>query len=605
MLKMLRRLLMGAPIATERSEEEKVGVFGGMALFASDPMSSVAYGPEEVLLVLALAGAAGMQHIVPICVAIAILIWIVATSYRQTVLEYPSGGGAYVVARENLSPLTSHFAGAALLTDYIVSVAVAVSAGIAALTSAFPLLHDYRVGLCITCVVLIALINLRGVRETAGAFALPVYGFIVCAAITILMGLVRLLRGELHPVPHEVLAQQATLTGVSAFLLLRAFSSGCVSLTGLEALANGVQAFREPRGRRAATVMTLLAIVLSTTVVGVAVLIHHVRLQPVEGVTVLSQIGEIVFGRTGLYYALQLTTMAILVFAANSSFSGFPRLSAFMARDGYMPRQMANLGDRLVFQNGIIVLAGLAIMLIVAFRATVTALIPLYAIGVFTAFTLSQAGMVRHWQRQRGPGWQYKVAINGFGAICTAVVLVVVAVTKFIYGAWVVCLLIPLLVLGFQAIGRHYRYVASRLSLERASEVKPKKNMVLLLVGGMHRGTLEALEYAKTLSAQVRAVHVETGGEANPRIKRLWDQWEKEIPLVVIPAPYRDLTEPLLDYIQQLREEEGYDLVTVILPEFVVHSFWQSLLHNHSALWLQLRLSQVPGVAVLNMRYKL
>ncbi len=605
MLKTLRRLLVGAPIATERSEEEKVGVFGGMALFASDPMSSVAYGPEEVLIILALAGAAGTGHLLPLCIAIAVLIWVVATSYRQTVVEYPSGGGAYVVARENLGLLPSHVAGAALLIDYVLTVAVSVAAGIAAITSAWPALHSHRVALCVGCVILIALVNLRGVRETAGAFALPVYGFVACVVVTILAGLVRMLRGDLPPVPQEALAEQTMLTGVSAFLLLRAFSSGCVSLTGLEAVANGVQAFREPRGRRAATVMTLLATILSVTVVGVAVLIRHLHLQPKETETVLSQVGQAVFGRGLLYYALQITTMAVLVFAANTSFAGFPRLSAFMARDGYMPRQMANVGDRLVFQNGIILLAAVAILLIVGFQAHVTKLIPLYAVGVFTAFTLSQAGMVRHWTRKRDPGWRYRAAVNAVGAVSTGIVLLVVAVTKFVYGAWVVCLLIPLAVLTFQAIGRHYRYVASRLSLERAPEVRPKKNLILLLVGGMHRGTLEALEYAKTLSAQVQAVHVEAGGEANPRIKRMWDQYEKDIPLVVIPAPYRDLTEPLLDYIRRLREEQGYDLVTVILPEFVVHSFWQSLLHNHSALWLQLRLSQVPGVAVLNMRYQL
>ena len=605
MLKLLRRFLIGAPIATERSEEEKVGVFGGMALFAADAMSSVAYGPEEVILVLAAAGSMGLGYALPICIALSVLVWIVATSYRQTVQEYPSGGGAYVVARENLGPLPSHIAGGALLTDYVLTVAVSVASGIAAIASAFPALYPHRVGIAVLCVVVIAVVNLRGVRESAGAFALPVYGFIACAVLTIVVGLYRLWTGQVVATEQAVTTSAATLSGVSAFLVLRAFSSGCASLTGLEAVANGVQAFKEPRGHRAATVMVLLATVLSFTVVGVGLLIRGLHIAPVKEVTVLSQIGEQVFGRTWMYFALQITTMAILVLAANTSFAGFPRLSAFMARDGYMPRQMANLGDRLVFQNGIVILAAMAIALIIAFQGDVTRLIPLYAVGVFTAFTLSQAGMVRHWRRQRGPHWQGKVAVNGFGAVCTGVVLLVIAVTKFPYGAWVVCLTIPMSVLVFQAIGRHYRYVASRLSLERAPEVKHKTNLILLLVGGMHRGTLEAIEYARTLSANVRAVHVEAGGEAEPRIKRMWTEWEKTIPLVIIPAPYRDLTEPLLDYIRKAREEEGYDLVTVILPEFVVSSFWQSLLHNHSALWLQLRLSQVPGVAVLNMRYQL
>lgn len=605
MIRTLRRVLFGAPLATERSEHEKVGVFGGLAIFAADAMSSVAYGPEEVLLVLALAGTAAMEYVLPVCLALAVLIWIVATSYRQTVVEYPSGGGAYVVARDNLNPLTSHIAGAALLTDYVLTVSVSVAAGIAAITSAWPALHEHRVALCVACVALIAMVNLRGVRETAGAFALPVYGFVVCVGITILAGLVRLLRGDLQPLPPEAVTHQAALTGVSAFLVLRAFSSGCASLTGLEAVANGVQAFREPRGRRAATVMTLMATILSLSVVGVAILIHHLRLQPIEGLTALSQIGETVFGRTFLYYALQITTMAILVFAANTSFSDFPRLSAFMARDGYMPRQMANLGDRLVFQNGIIVLAALATVLIVVFKGQVTHLIPLYAVGVFTAFTISQTGMVVHWSRKRNPGWRQRAAINALGAVCTGVVLVVVAVTKFIYGAWVVCLLIPLLVLAFQAIGRHYRWVASRLTLDRAPEVVPKKNLTLLLVGGMHRGTLEALEYVRAFPAPVRAVHIETAGEAEPRILRLWDQWETKIPLIILPSPYRNLYQPLVDYIEQVKREEGFDSVTVVLPEFVVSSWWQAMLHNQSALRLQFLLRQVPGVSLVNMRYRL
>ena len=605
MMKALRRVLIGAPIATERSEHEKVGVFGGMAVFAADAMSSVAYGPEEVLLVLVAAGAAGMAYALPVCIALALLIWVVATSYRQTVVEYPSGGGAYVVARENLGTLPSHIAGGALLTDYVLTVAVSVAAGIAAITSAWPALHAHRVALCVVCVVLIAGVNLRGVRESAGAFALPVYGFVACAVLTIFAGLFRLLRGDLQPITAEAMQQQAGLAGVSAFLVLRSFSSGCASLTGLEAVANGVQAFKEPRGHRAATVMTLLATVLSVTVIGVAVLIHYLRIEPLKEVTVLSQIGQVVFGRTFLYYALQVTTMAILVFAANTSFSDFPRLSAFMARDGYMPRQMANLGDRLVFQNGITILATLAIVLIIGFRGDVSRLIPLYAVGVFTAFTLSQTGMVLHWSRKRDRGWRHRAVVNAVGAICTGIVLLVIAVTKFVYGAWIICLLIPLLVLVFRGIGRHYRWVASRLSLERAPEVVPKKNLTILLVGGMHRGTLEALEYLHAFPAPVRAVHIEAGGEAEPRIQRLWGEWETKMPLVILAAPYRNLYQPLVDYIEQAKAEEGFDAVTVVLPEFVVTTWWQALLHNQSALLLQLMLRKVPGVSVVNMRYRL
>ncbi|HEY3398889.1 MAG TPA: APC family permease [Armatimonadota bacterium] len=602
----VRRLLLGAPIATASSEEEKVGAIGGLTIFAADAMSSVAYGPEEVVLVLAAAGSAGLHYALPLCIALAALIWIVATSYRQTVVEYPSGGGAYVVARENLSPLSSHIAGGALLTDYVLTVSVSVSAGIAAITSAWPALYDYRVAIAVACVVLIALVNLRGVRESAVAFALPVYGFVACAFLVIIVGLYRMWTGNLPPgEPAPPAPGLAPLQGVGLFLVLRAFASGCASLTGLEAVANGVQAFREPRGQRAATVMLLLALILSTTVVGVGLLIRGLHIAPIPEITVLSQIGERVFGRGFLYFLLQIETMLILVFAANTSFAGFPRLSAFMARDGFMPRQLANLGDRLVYQNGILVLGGLASVLIIIFEGQVSSLIPLYAVGVFTAFTLSQTGMVVHWFRKQGPQWRYKVAVNGVGALVTGIVLIVIAVTKFIYGAWIVCLLIPVLVLAFRAIGRHYQHVAARLSLENAREAGPVKNLILLLVGGMHRGTLQSLQFARTLDAQVRAVHVETGGEEVPRIKRMWKDWEKEIPLEILPAPFRNMTEPLLDYIKRVKAEEGYDVVTVILPEFVVDNWWQSLLHNHSALWLQFLLSRIPGVAVLNMRYKL
>ena len=608
MLKTIRRVLIGAPIATERSEHEKVGIFGGMAVFAADAMSSVAYGPEEVIIVLVAAGSMGLSYALPLCIALSLLVWIVATSYRQTVVEYPSGGGAYVVARENLGTFPSLVAGGALLTDYVLTVAVSVASGIAAIASAWPALYPHRVAIGVACIALIAVVNLRGVRESAGAFSLPVYGFIVCALATIAAGLYRYATGGLTPLPPPPasdLMTPLTLSGVSAFLVLRAFSSGCASLTGLEAVANGVQAFKEPRGPHAARVMVLMAVVLSSTVIGVGLLIHFLGVHPLREETVLSQIGEAVWGRGTIYFLLQITTMAILVFAANTSFSDFPRLSAFMARDGYMPRQMANLGDRLVFQNGIVMLAGLAIVLLVAFQGEVTRLIPLYAVGVFTAFTLSQTGMVLHWARKRDRGWHHRAVVNSIGAVSTAIVLVVIAVTKFALGAWIICLLIPLLVMGFRGIGRHYRYVASRLSLERAPEVVPKKNLTLLLVGGMHRGTLEALEYLHAFPEPVRAVHIEAGGESEPRIKRLWNEWEPQIPLLILPSPYRNLYQPLVDYIETAKREEGFDSVTVVLPEFVVDSWWQSLLHNQSALLLQLMLRRVPGVSLVNMRYQL
>ncbi len=601
MRRWIRQTLLGAPLATELAEAERVGVLGGLAVFAADGLSSVAYGPEEILHMLAPTGNAGLAYTVPVAIAIAVLIFVVATSYRQTVMAYPGGGGAYVVARDNLGTSAAHVVGGALLTDYVLTVSVSVAAGTAAITSAWPSLYEERIWLAVAAVALIAFVNLRGVREAAAAFALPVYGFIVLTLALVGLGLWKTAQGALTPLAPPT--PTGALQPLTLFIILRAFSSGCASLTGIEAVADGVQAFAPPVGRRAAKVLGLLAMLLAAMVVGVSLLAHKMGVVPIATETVTSQIARSVFGHGAWYFAMQLATALILILAANTSFAGFPRLAAFMARDGYVPRQMMNLGDRLVHSNGILILGLVAAMLIVVFQGEVARLIPLYAVGVFTAFTLSQAGMVVHWLRQ--DTGRYRAVVNGFGATIIGVVLVVIAATKFVHGAWLICLLIPLLTLVFRKIKSHYDHVAVRLSLDMAGEVKPMKNLNLLLVGGMHRGTLQALEYLKTLSTSARAVHVESGGEAEPRIQRLWSEWEKQVPLVILPAPYRSLTTPLLQYIQEVKEQEGYDTVTVILPEFIVDNFWQSLLHNHSALWLQLRLSQVPGVAVLNMRYKL
>lgn len=602
MIGALRRILIGSPLATHRMEHEKVGVVGGLAVFACDALSSVAYGPEEVVLFLGMAGAAGLRYVLPVGVGIVVLILIVASSYRQTVVEYPSGGGAYIVARENLGILPSHIAGAALLNDYVLTVAVSVAAGVAAITSAFPDLYGHRVPIAVATVLFIMVVNLRGVRESAAAFAPVAYGFIFCMVALVAVGLSRLLGGTLQAPPRPPLVAVEPLT---AFLVLRAFSSGCATLTGLEAVANGVQAFRKPRGKHAAEVMALMGILLSVMSLGTVLLAHYLGTTYQEKETVVSQIATIVFGRGFTYYALQTATALILALGAHTSFADFPRISAFMAQDGYMPRQFANLGDRLVYSNGILTLAVLASALIILFRGQVTLLIPLYAVGVFTAFTLSQTGMVLHWQRKGGPNWQRKAIVNGVGAVVTGIVLVIIALTKFTHGAWIVCIIIPLLVLTFRGIRRHYDYVAFRLSLKQALTVRPLRNLNVLLVGGMHRGTLEALEYTKALDSDARAVHVEVGGEPTPRVQRLWSQWETTIPLVTLASPYRNMAQPLLTYIEQVRRDEGYDVVTVILPEFVVNTWWESLLHNHSALWLQFLLRSIPEVAVLNMRYRL
>ena len=388
-------------------------------------------------------------------------------------------------------------------------------------------------------------------------------------------------------------------------LVLRAFSSGGATLTGVEAVANGVPAFSKPSGPNAARALGILAILLGTMFFGTTLLLHATQVLPSDQETMLSQLTALVFGRGFFYYALQIATAIILVIAANTSFAGFPRLAAFMANDGFVPRQFSNIGDRLVYSNGIVFLGVMASILLAIFGGHVHGLIPLYAVGVFTAFTLSQAGMVIHWLRNKGAHWRKSVVINAIGALTTGVVLLVVAVSKFTQGAWIIVVVIPLTLLIFRGIRRHYDYVAQRLSLDMAHEVQPLRNLNLLLVGGMHRGTLEGLEYLRALTGEGRAIHLEVGGEHNPRIQRMWEDWEQTIPLVILESPYRSMTEPLVGYIQSAQSTEGYDTVTVIIPEFVVDTWWESLLHNHSALWLQVLLRNVPGVALLNMRYRL
>lgn len=601
-----RRIIIGAPLATQRLHLERVGILGGLAVFASDALSSVAYGTEEILYVL---GAGGLAYVVPLGAAVVVLLAIVVTSYRQTVMEYPSGGGAYVVARENLGTVPSRVAGAALLTDYVLTVAVSVSAGIAAITSAWPGLLPLKVWLAVGAVLLIMVVNLRGVRESAAAFAGPVYAFVFLMLGLIVSGLLKASRGELGlaVVPPSVTAAAAP-TAISFFLILRAFSSGCATLTGVEAVANGVEAFRQPAGRNAARVLAILAALLGTMTVGIAVLARLVQAHAHPDETVVSQIGRQVFGTSALYFVLQLFTAVILILAANTSFAGFPRLAAFMAEDGNLPRQFANLGDRLVYSNGIMALAGLACVLIIAFGGEVTRLIPLYAVGVFTAFTLSQTGMVRHWRSKRTPGWQVRSLVNGVGATVTGLVLAVVAVSKFTQGAWVVCVVVPSFVALFRAIRFHYDDLGRRLALDPNAPppvAAEPKSLNVLLVAKMDRGTLEGLKCLRMLAGPSRALHIGIADHDHAPLLEAWRRYEPEIPLVVIPSPYRNLVQPITEYINKVRDEEGFETIKVVIPEFIVERWWESLLHNHSALWLQLILRYVPGVATVHMRYRI
>src|SRR6266851_4303634 len=546
-MSILKRLIVGAPMPLAQARHERLSKTVALAVFSSDAMSSVAYATEEILLILILAGTAAIHLTVPIALAIAALLVVVSVSYQQTIHAYPSGGGSYIVARANLGPTAGLVAAGALLIDYVLTVSVSVAAGVAALTSAVPWLLTHRVLLGVVFTAAIAYANLRGVRESGRVFAVPTYLFIVTFSVLVGTGLFRWLTGTLPAAAaaHETVAATQPLTW---FLVLRAFASGCTALTGVEAISNGVPAFKHPEARNAAITMGWMAAVLGTLFIGVSVLASALGITPMADETVVSQVARRLFGDGFPYYLVQGSTTLILVLAANTSFADFPRLNSLLARDRYAPRQFRTLGDRLVFSNGILILAGLAAALIVVFGGDTHALIPLYAVGVFISFTLSQAGMVRHWLTDGG-GWRWRLAVNGVGALVTGAVTVVIAVTKFTHGAWIVVLLIPLLVLGFRAIHRHYDTVAHELSLEHLVEEPPVNNTVLVLVGDLHMGVVKALRYAQSLSPSPKAVYVELDPSATARLEERWSKGGCGVPLVVLASPYRSMLRPLLDYI--------------------------------------------------------
>jgi amino acid transporter len=605
----LKRRLLGRPIPTAQETHERLGRATGMAVFASDALSSSAYATEEILLILVLAGTSALHTAVPISLAIALLLAVVVGSYRQTILAYPGGGGAYIVTRENLGTYPSLVAGAALLTDYVLTVSVSVAAGIAAITSAVPALYPYRVELCVLAVTGIAVANLRGVRESGRVFAVPTYAFIAAYALMIAWGLVAWLRGAV-PGGSEVTASTVTpgTEALTVFLVLRAFASGCVALTGIEAVSDGVPAFRPPEARNARQVLVMLGTILISFFIGITFLAHTFGLTPATQETINSQLARRVFGgQNVLYYVVQAMTMLILVLAANTSFADFPRLSWFMARDRFMPRQFSSRGDRLAFSNGILILAILSAVLLVAFKADTHALIPLYAVGVFVSFTLSQLGMVRYWIRHRQPRWPWRVTLNGVGALATGAVTLIIATTKFAHGAWIVILLLPVLVLLLVTIRRHYDDVAGQLSLEGAhpDELPPARHHVLVLVGDVHRGVLGAIRYARSLSETARGVYIETDPAHRARVEERWDTWVKGMRLVVLHSPYRSVVGPLLEYVDRLQQETPDMLITMVLPEFLPARWWQQLLHNQTALLIKGALLFRRGVVVVDVPYHL
>jgi amino acid transporter len=599
----LKRLLLGSPLATAQARHERLSKTSALAVLSSDALSSVAYATEEILLVLILAGPAILHLSIPIGVAIAALIVIVVTSYRQTILAYPQGGGAYIVTKDSLGTLPGLVAAAALLIDYVLTVAVSVAAGVAAITSAFPELRNHRVLLGVVLVAAIGTANLRGIRESSKLFAAPTYLFIASFLLMLGYGFARWLIG-VETLAAPAAAAEAT-EPLTLFLVLRAFSSGCAALTGVEAISDGVPAFQPPEARNARIVLAWLGLILTTIFLGVTFLAHHHHITPRAEETVVSQLARQIFGGGALYYEIQVVTMLILVLAANTSFADFPRLAYFVARDGFLPRQFANRGDRLVFSNGILILAGAAAGLIALFEGDTHALIPLYAVGVFISFTLSQSSMVRRWLTRREPGWWWRWWVNCLGAATTGLVMVVIAATKFTHGAWIVVVLIPLLVGVFLAIRRHYDDVATQLSLEGYGGAPPIEHTVLVLVGDLHKGVVEALQYARTLSPSVKAVYVELDPERTHRLEEKWWKWGLGIPLVVLASPYRTLLGPLLEYVDHLLAQGEHHVVTIVLPEFIAARWWQHLLHNQTALLIKGALLFRKRIVVVDVPFHL
>lgn len=629
----IKRALLGTPFPTHNEIHERLDKTRGLAIFASDPISSNAYATEAIMSVLILLGSGALAMTLPIAMGIMTLVLLVIFSYIQTILHYPDGGGAYTVAKDNLGTYPSLFAAAALLLDYILTVSVSVSAGVRAITSAFPGTYDYRVLMAITAVFILTWINLRGVRESGTIFALPTYAFVGGVLLVVGMGLVRFtgLFGvpALVPQVHNVAAIQPVSQFLFIWLVLRAFAAGCTALTGIEAISNGVQAFKPPESKNAAKTMVAMGVIAMSLFVGITFLATHLNILPSESESVLSQMTRSVAGGGVIYYWVQFFTMMILILAANTGYQDFPRLSSFLAKDGFMPRWMTHRGDRLVYSYGIVVLAFLASLLILVFQADEIAMLPLYALGVMLSFTLSQSGMVLlmgkigklkpgesfftgvttiHFEK----GWPWKRLLNAVGAVTTAVVLVVLIVTKFTEGAWVIVLAVPFLVVFFRSINRHYANVAESLStrdLELADVTRPVANVLIVPVADIHRGTLYALQFAKTFSDDVRVISVVTSDQERERLVRRWNRFPeitKDLNLICIDYEYRDILTPLVEYIERVNSTEfPNEVVTVVIPEFVAESIGSQFLHNQTANFLRFRLRGHKDVAVIDVPYQI
>jgi amino acid transporter len=601
----LKRLLLGRPIPSHLAHHERLSRVTGLAVLSSDALSSVAYATDFIVATLIVAGTSALVYAIPISVVITSLLAIVAFSYRQTIHAYPTGGGAYRVAKENIGVNAGLVAAASLLVDYTLTVSVSISAGVLATTSAFPSLAPYRVELCLAFLAALTVGNLRGIRESGRIFSVPTYFFVAGIFTLILAGLYRYATGAVIPVQGHI-PPEAASKPLTTLLLLTAFANGCTAMTGVEAVSDGVPAFRPPEARNAAATLVSMAVLAILMFLGITFLAHAYGVVPTHDESGVSQLGRAVFGGGTLpYYLVQAATTLILVLAANTAYADFPRLASIVSRDRFLPRQFMNQGDRLAFSNGILVLSSFAAVLIVAFRGVTEALLPLYMIGVFVSFTLSQTGMVIHWSKTRETGWRTSALINGFGATVTGIVLFIVAVTKTLEGAWIVLLLIPVIITIFKATRRHYDHVASQLTLRGYEPQSRRHNTVLVPIGGIQRAVVEALRYAETLSDDVRAVFVDVDAAATEEVRRGWETWGGRVQLVVLESPYRAVMEPLLEYIEQVESERADDYVTVILPEFVPARWWQHLLHNQRALLIKGALLFRPNTVVTSVPFHL
>jgi amino acid transporter len=629
----VRRLLIGAPLATHQAAHQRLSKPKALAVFSSDALSSSAYATEAILLILIAAGTGALGVSWWIALGIAALMITVAFSYFQTIHAYPNGGGAYIVAKDNLGTAPGLTAAASLLIDYILTVAVSVSAGVSAIASAFPALNPWRIHLALVIVAFITIMNLRGVKESGTVFSIPTYMFVVGMLLMIGVGIINVVTGNVVPVAApspEVVAEQMTFTGgLSLFLILRAFAAGCTALTGIEAISNGIPAFKVPESKNAGQTLILMVALLCTMFIGLTFLANHYQVIAVHGsaTTVLSEIAGAVFGEGSiLFYYLQFSTLFILSLAANTAYADFPRLASLIARDRFLPRQLTNQGDRLVFSNGILTLAVVASVLIVVFDAREHNLLPLYAVGVFVSFTLSQSGMVKHWLKEQHKegfkpsfSWRLKLFMNGLGAASTFVVLIVLVVTKFVEGAWLITVAVPLVILMFRKTHKHYEGVAASLTLDG---IKPgpvydtshdhTDMPVVVLMNSLNRCSLQALECALRMSSNVRICAIEVEPEAVDRLLDRWDQWQlQHIPLDIIESPYREIGRPLIEYLHQVDNDHPNDIPTlVVIPEFVVSHWWEKLLHNQTTVAIRdaLYRDQIRrgrGRSVINVPYRI